>query len=919
MSINSIFGQPKNFNRLNQVISNIDDHQQRQKAFQQFIGAYLINVSPFKVKKIFLPDNIKNDMKKELQQNNVKIMPFIGSFETEEGQLYLYYNHYYLSDEKINRRELISFLGGKDNYKRLIITNTKEQIDINHKRKFNLINYNNLSKLPTKKCKDIFSYLQSNVPRDKQLVPLPHQKEALKQLKRNRNKDRVTILMACGSGKTLIGLWHAEQIKATKILVLVPSLNLMQQTLHIWLKNNKWQGFRYLCVCCDNTVNDGIDELVFKKEELDFPVTTDVKKIKKFIGAKKGDNQATVIFSTYQSSEVLAKGLKNNELDLAIFDEAHKTAGKKDKLFSHALHDKDIKIKQRLFMTATPRHCKIRDYDDEEGELLYSMDNKKIYGPIVYNMSFSEAVKRNIICDYQIIISVITKGDINKALIKKGVLNFDRKQLDFETLGNYIAFSKAFKRYGIKKAITFHSKVATAQKFVSNKYRNFLHILKDFDFCHVNGAIPTADRKRILHSFANNDKSIISNARCLTEGVDVPVVDMVAFLSPKKGKIDIVQAAGRAMRKAPNKRKGYIFIPLFLNEAGKESYQHAIDDLDYSHIWEILHALKENDASLLDNINYVAEQYGETEELNFGVLKNKITVEGIGVKKKQLEQSIAIKCVKKIIPLWLYRYGELKKFKQQYGHCNVPEGYKNNRQLANWVNMQRRDYKKDALIQERINLLEKIGFFFEPLNETWKKRYEELKKFKKKYGHCNVPHKYKDNPRLGGWVVQQRKFCKKNFLTEERLGLLKKLNFSFNALNAAWDKKHEELKKFKKKYSHCNVPRKYKDNPQLSAWVSRQRVAYYKNSLPEGRTTLLKKVGFVFNADNEAWNKRYEELKKFKNEHGHCNVLRGYKANPSLAFWVSRQRVNHKKGVLNDKRAQLLKKISFKWETCGKN
>lgn len=131
MSINSIFGQPKNFNRLNQVISNIDDHQQRQKAFQQFIGAYLINVSPFKVKKIFLPDNIKNDMKKELQQNNVKIMPFIGSFETEEGQLYLYYNHYYLSDEKINRRELISFLGGKDNYKRLIITNTKEQIDIN--------------------------------------------------------------------------------------------------------------------------------------------------------------------------------------------------------------------------------------------------------------------------------------------------------------------------------------------------------------------------------------------------------------------------------------------------------------------------------------------------------------------------------------------------------------------------------------------------------------------------------------------------------------------------------------------------------------------------------------------------------------------------------------------------------------------
>ena len=183
----------------------------------------------------------------------------------------------------------------------------------------------------------------------------PHQQEALAALyKAAQKQDRYTCVMACGTGKTLIALWHAEQLQARKILVLLPSLGLLNQTLHEWLANTQLPSLKYLCVCSDQSVaND--DRLCYRPEELDFQVTTQSSEVTQYLKACAASD-TVVIFSTYHSANIVGEGAgKDYSFDLIIFDEAHKMAGEAGKAFSYALYDQNIKAAKRLFMTATPR------------------------------------------------------------------------------------------------------------------------------------------------------------------------------------------------------------------------------------------------------------------------------------------------------------------------------------------------------------------------------------------------------------------------------------------------------------------------------------------------------------------------------------------------------------------------------------
>ena len=246
--------------------------------------------------------------------------------------------------------------------------------------------------------------------------------------------------------------------------------------------------------------------------------------------------------------------------------------------FGFALEDRNLQIAKRVFLTATPRHYDVRKKDKEgDKALVYSMDQPATYGPIVHTLSFAEAARRGIICNYKIIISVVTSEMVNADLLSRGEVIVEGDVVRARTVANQIAIQKACEAHDLKKIFSFHRNVASARDFTGDTASSIKAHLPDYSAYHVNGEMRTARREKEMQAFREAERAIMSNARCLTEGVDVPAVDVVAFLSPRKSKVDIVQAAGRAMRKADGKETGYVLLPLFLETQENETIEEALE------------------------------------------------------------------------------------------------------------------------------------------------------------------------------------------------------------------------------------------------------------------------------------------------------------------------------------------------------
>ena len=411
----------------------------------------------------------------------------------------------------------------------------------------------------------------------KALKPRPHQKRAIKNAVAHfvtKKNERGKMIMPCGSGKSLTGYWIADKFKAKKILVAVPSLALIKQTLEVWAEQsvaNK-KNVRWICVCSDKSVgNISNDDVAVQLQDLGIKIHTDPTEIAFWL--RKRSSATTVVFTTYQSGEAIAaasKKVKYN-FDLCIFDEAHKTVsrGKKGTPFSHMLHEKNINIKRRLFMTATERH-----YRGSTDEIL-SMDNQEFYGETFEKLTFKEALEiekpGRILSDYKIITVGVSpeeiRGKIKKNILVKPASGAWNKEVEIQMLIATLALRKAMRSKGVKHAISFHSSIARAKAFKSTQDNFTKHItgFGKLDTFHVSAKVPTGEREKVLDEFTQSQRSLITNARCLTEGVDIKQVDCVVFADPKKSVVDIVQAAGRALRPYKDKKYGYIIVPYLID------------------------------------------------------------------------------------------------------------------------------------------------------------------------------------------------------------------------------------------------------------------------------------------------------------------------------------------------------------------
>jgi superfamily II DNA or RNA helicase len=447
----------------------------------------------------------------------------------------------------------------------------------------------------------------------KPVKPLTHQVKAIQNAFEhfiNKNNGRGKLISPCGTGKSLTGYWIYEKLGGERILVAVPSLALIRQTLQVWTREsvaNK-KDIHWIAVCSDESVGDiDRDDIAILTQDLGIRVHTDPEEIAEWLRSREKDS--TVIFTTYQSSKATAEAAKksNTTFDVGIFDEAHKTVGKKDSLFSYLLHDENIRIKKRIFMTATERHYRGQSND------IVSMDNPEIYGDTFELLSFKKALETRppILSDYKIVTISVTQNEIASLIRKNLFVRPDKGKWDTEVetemLAAVIALRKAMKKYPIQHAVSFHSSIARAKAFKLTQ-DNFSKTFSEYgrlETFHVSGNIPTSVRSRELDEFSQSMQGLVTNVRCLTEGVDVPNIDCVLFADPKRSTIDIVQAVGRALRTYEGKKLGYVVVPVLLESDAtdiKSQYGRAFDN-----IIMVLRALTSNDERIIEYFRTVSQ------------------------------------------------------------------------------------------------------------------------------------------------------------------------------------------------------------------------------------------------------------------------------------------------------------------------
>ena len=522
-------------------------------------------------------------------------------------------------------------------------------------------------------------------------TPFKHQLEAVSLAVKHyvdEGNDRGKLIMACGTGKTYASLLIAETILNQKGLVLfmVPSISLLGQSLNNWAADAR-KPIKAVCICSDakvsKKVREELDAAIDSSVDLALPATTDAKSVMRQLLQYRHHDGLVVVFSTYQSIDAISEAqqtiLKQTDgafgtFDFIICDEAHRTTGVKvsnqdESNFTKIHNNGFIAGKRRLYMTATPRlygqSAKIKA--SEKDCILCSMDDESIYGKEFYRVNFSYAVANGLLTDYKVLVLTVNENDVPDN-IKKDITSESDKEYNYDDVSRLIGVINGLSKVirgddgrtwnadpvMMHRALAFCSKIGRADipgssknvaailPKISEKYNStvdkdkFPHVV-DVTTMHIDGSMNSQERNKILGWLSEtpdnpNECRVVTNVRCLSEGVDVPSLDAVLFLSARNSQVDVVQSVGRVMRnfhkgQTDEKKYGYIIIPVVVPEDVKP--EDALDNnKTFDVVWKILNALRSHD----DHFN------AEVQKLSLNKKKNesKVLIGGVGIGKSAL-------------------------------------------------------------------------------------------------------------------------------------------------------------------------------------------------------------------------------------------------------------------------------------------
>lgn len=528
--------------------------------------------------------------------------------------------------------------------------------------------------------------------------PRPHQREAIEGIESAfAENDRCKAIMACGTGKTLMSLRLAEDYLNGSGLVLfcAPSISLVGQSMREWLSQSRAK-LSPLVVCSDSKASRQEDAIPMTLASFEYPATTDPKRLMEHYAASRRRNPdgLVVVFSTYQSIDVIhqAQEMGLPEFDLIVCDEAHRTTGsalpgvsKKDaSAFMKVHYDENVQAKKRLYMTATPRiygeTAKRKGAEDDF--TIASMDDESLYGPVAYQIKFGEAVEKKLLTDYKVVVLAVEEDALRGRMPETDDNGVDAYSLDADDVGKIIGCWKGLAEHGenapedatgigdmlvvddmnsepgkgiepLHRAVGFCSTIDSS-KTICEAFSRIVDRYaqaggEDFGLrCvldHVDGSMNSTDRNRKLAWLGGDvpegECRILTNARCLAEGIDVPSLDAVIFFNAKNSTVDIVQAVGRVMRRAEGKDFGYIILPIFV-PAGMTPEEALDDSKVFANVWSVLQALRSHDERIEAKVNALAlEQSARKNKIDLGADRHKGWDDGLPSNKEREERRAA--------------------------------------------------------------------------------------------------------------------------------------------------------------------------------------------------------------------------------------------------------------------------------------
>lgn len=467
--------------------------------------------------------------------------------------------------------------------------------------------------------------------------PLPHQREAIDAcLQKFQQHDRGQLIMACGTGKTITSLRLTEEMlpEGSLVLFLAPSISLVAQTMRVWANQSK-RDLRCAVVCSDETASNAEgDTWESSLSDIPYPATTDPAALHNQIKRFDRMQGVNVVFSTYQSIQVVsdAQRMGLDPFDLIVCDEAHRTTGAsaasddltEQSAFTKVHDNRLVSAKKRVYMTATPKIYgdKARVQAKTESYEVSSMDDEEKFGPVFYRLSFGRAVDEGLLTDYRVIALTVSE-DVVSEVYQRAMADEEGFEITdaAKVIGCWKGLADQGKKDGsghpLKNAVAFCSTIPESKR-ISEYFERTVKAYIDYEreqgndisgmecaVQHVDGTMDMANRKDKLAWLADTSEErchILSNVRCLSEGVDVPNLDAIMFLQPKKSRVEVVQAVGRVMRRFEGKDYGYIILPVVI-PAGYTP-EEALDNTDaFKVVWEIVQALRSHDERLEGGVN----------------------------------------------------------------------------------------------------------------------------------------------------------------------------------------------------------------------------------------------------------------------------------------------------------------------------
>ncbi len=931
-----LVGEVTSFSVIDQIIQKLPTTKERGDAFEIFAEAMLACDPVRQVKNTYRMENLPEELLNRLKLERPDDSGIDCVIETVTGDL-LTVQMKYRTDEHdgITYRDIATFQDqSKHAAGKILITTSNRTSYEKRLRKDDCvekITRRDLWKLSKRQLADIMACLRTGeAPRPTRLIERDDQMISVAKLVAGLKTHGKGIFdAACGSGKTLVSERVIEQFYAETggiVMCLAPSLNLIRQTLRRHARELAGRGVpvSYAVVCSDASVvsrkNDD-DTFEISRGDVGIPVTTDAATLATFLRRPGQPGELKVIFSTYQSTLVVEQALQETgqSIDLTVFDEAHKTVVMRsgnggDRDFSRALFDENIPSRLRLFMTATVKVRKLaKGRIDDHGKRFMDMNRVDLYGPIIHRFSHSHAISKGVIRAPKLIICTVDPEQL-PADLRNIDVELGGQPMTGEAAAEFMALQQAIAKTGAKSVISFHTKTSNAARFA--KYAAC--VLPGFKIGHVHCEQRVSERERIV-DYLTAGSALVTNVRCLTEGIDVPEIDMIALFGNFDSRIDIAQMIGRALRKPPLcvRPYGYVLVPLRVAAIDKNlTTEEILDKTGLQTIRQVICALMDMDENFAELVQELRAARGHGDKRAISSISKRLseTIEVIGMEDGALAEAMTVTILEEMAENFWFHLGELQAFVDKHGHPNLKPGHQSamkGKSLHTWLENTKTSIRKKTIAPDRREALEALGVTTRGYDERFAEGLALLKTFKEEHGHVDISRGEACNV-LRNFV----KNCRRNpgKISDASRMALTDLGFQLEHEKDKWFR--EALEKLTAHFAihgHADI-RRNDGYPDLYQFSKQLRTKRKNGAVSAAQIASLDAIGFAWDARKDDEAAKFDRMLGYLTElfktTGNASVPRryvtadGHKLGVQLEGWRQRLRANE---VADRHRRQLAK------------